>query len=98
MNDVELIRETLGAPPPSTRATAQARNRLTSAIAAQQQPRRARRWVLSGAGALAGVVALVLAGTLPGGPPEPAPQVPALSALSARDILLAAADRAATEP
>ncbi|MEV6306505.1 CU044_5270 family protein [Actinoplanes sp. NPDC051861] len=91
MKDLELIRETLSAAPPSARATVQARNRLTAAIEGRRSPNRARRWVAAGAGALASfaVLAILLAsyGERPGPQADP-------SEASAQDILLAAATQA----
>jgi hypothetical protein len=93
MDDLELIRETLNAPPPSARATIQARNRLTAAIEAPQSVYRSRRWVLSGAGALAGTAAVAVVVTALGGQPGRGLRTPELSA---RDVLLAAAHQAAS--
>jgi hypothetical protein len=93
MDDLQLIRETLNAPPPSARATIQARNRLTAAIEAPRPAYRSRRWVLGGAGALAGMAVVALVVTLLGGQPDNGPRAPELSA---RDILLAAANQAAS--
>ena len=79
MNDLQVIRETLEAPPPSARATLQARNRLVTAI---EDPQSARprlwmrsslRWSLSGAVALAGIAAVGVATIRPQPTPTPAP-------------------------
>ncbi|MEU8076648.1 CU044_5270 family protein [Catellatospora citrea] len=93
MDDLNLIREVLNAPPPSARATVQARNRLTAAMAAPQ-PARRRPWrhVLAAVGTLAGLAALALVVIPPGGRPDPGPQPPDTSA---RGLLLAAARQAA---
>ncbi|MFC7248109.1 CU044_5270 family protein [Catellatospora aurea] len=91
MDDLDLIREVLNAPPPSARATVQARNRLTAAIAAPNKT--ARRQVLAAAGGLVGLAALALVVIPSDGRPGPSPRP---SDISARDLLLAAASRAAT--
>ena len=101
MDDLRMIRETLTAEPPSARATVQARNRLTAAIATPRPARGrwSRRLALGGAATLAGAVALAL---LVGSPahrttPTPTPTARNPVDLSARGILLAAATQAASE-
>src|SRR5215216_1664727 len=105
MDDLQIIRDVLAAPPPSARATVQARHQLATAIAAPQSvpsrhPRlRSLRWSLGGAAAFAGIATAVLAATTitPGQPPHATPGITVQSPteLSAHDILLAAANRAA---
>jgi hypothetical protein len=101
MDDLQLIREVLDAPAPSARATVQARNRLTTAIAARHADRRRRpglrtlAWSAGGAAALAAVTVVALAATT-GSPAPPKAGPPAPPRLSAHDLLLAAADRAAS--
>ncbi|WP_144120865.1 CU044_5270 family protein [Catellatospora sichuanensis] len=93
MDDLNLIREVFNAPPPSARATGQARSRLNAALVAPQPARRPRRRLLAAAFAMAGIAAFALAVAPPGPRPAPGPQPPDLSA---RGILLAAAHQAAT--
>jgi hypothetical protein len=103
MDDLQLIREVLDAPAPSARTTVQARNRLTAAIAGPHTRRR-RPWVRTvawsagGAAALAAITAVALATTVTtsGSPAPPRVAVPVPAPLSAHDLLLAAADQAAS--
>jgi hypothetical protein len=94
MDDLDLIRETLSAPPPSARATIQARARLTAAMRERQPARVSRRWLLGGAGALAGAAVLAPVVSLIENRSDRPAQVPEASA---RDVLLAAATRAASD-
>ncbi|GIH13018.1 CU044_5270 family protein [Rugosimonospora africana] len=103
MDDLQLIRQTLDAPPPSARATFQARGRLDAAIggsapvSARRFPVRLR-WSLSGGVVLAAVAGVVLATTA--AHPEHADRggtTQVLGDRSAQTILLAAATRAGAD-
>jgi len=100
-DDLDLIRCTLNAPPPTARATVQARRRLLDAI--EQPERRRRSWwrPMVGATALAGVAAAAVAVAAlqnPTAAPGPSASASAAAAVQPRQILLAAANRAAAEP
>jgi hypothetical protein len=80
MDEMQLIRGTLAAAPPSARATAQARDRLASAIAPYPKLRERRRaplwWSLTGAAVAAGVAGVVLmTATTPGQPERAGPGI-----------------------
>jgi hypothetical protein len=106
MDELDVIRDVLAGPPPPPQATFQARNRLTAAMESPAPgPRRKRAlgWSLGGGAAVAGALAAVLVvpmgsgGGLSASPPAGgAGQAPV--ALSAHDILLAAASRAERAP
>jgi hypothetical protein len=121
MDDLDVIRQTLNAPPPSAAATAKASSRLAAAIDAAESERaaaglrrslrtfrsprprrspRSLRWTFAGAAAVAGLVAAVLVAALvssglPRSTPGTAVTATSSAHVSARAILLAAADQVA---
>ncbi|GAB1823377.1 CU044_5270 family protein [Herbidospora sp. RD11066] len=91
MDDLKIVREAYGEPRPD----AQLKARIEARLAAETRPRRKRWPVFVPAGLLAAAAA-VLSLLYVQSPPPPVAQKPA--ELSARSILLAAAETAATSP
>lgn len=96
MDDERMIRSLLQEAPPSAEVIAEGRHRLYA------EPPRRRRWRtpglgIAGLGLAAAATAAVLAVTTGGSPTAPVHQAPPRQ-LSARQVLLAAAEKAASEP
>ncbi|MCO5968578.1 CU044_5270 family protein [Actinoallomurus soli] len=96
MDDERMIRSLLQEAPPSAEVVAEGRRRLYAA-----PPRRSRWRVpglgVAGLGLAAAATAAVFAVTTSGPPPAPVRTTPARP-MSARQVLLAAAEKAASEP
>ncbi|HZE33097.1 MAG TPA: CU044_5270 family protein [Actinoallomurus sp.] len=97
MDETRMIRSLLGEAPPSAEVVAEGRRRL-SAGGPSRSPARTRRRLWGGLTALgAAAIALALVAGLTGGSPRPGTPEPVLP-LTARQVLLTAAERAAAQP
>jgi hypothetical protein len=99
MDELRTIREVLDGEPPSESSTSRARNRLILEIQAptRSPQRSSRRWSLAAATAMAGAMVIIAAFVLVRSPADQVRPAPSGAAdVSPHDILLAAAQRAAT--